>query len=159
MSESRPPYDFAPPASKLHFQDITVSVVNAWNRAGYAWQDLVDGFGGGDGAGMPSEGMFRELAQDMVEARLKGQPEAELRRLMRSRLYRRHYDIDRHLDFMDGSDEDTDRAELLGRAVWNCLFDRMKRQYVEPDSLEEDDESEDDDVPEPDQLALPLYSP
>lgn len=123
-----------PQARRLRFADLCAAALQAFARAGYEWPDLVEGFGDGGGTGLPPEGTFRDLAVDVVGTTLKGQPEAELRRLMRSRLYRRHLDVDAHFDFMDENEENTDRAELIGRAVWDCLRCRMEGQWDRDDA-------------------------
>ncbi len=141
---------------RLVFLDLTRAVVETWERSGYPWPDLVDGFGGSDGTGLPPVDMFRDLALDVVEKRLNDQTEAELRRLMRSRVYRQHYDIDKHFDFISG-EEVIERNELIGLAVWRYLFFQMERQYVEPEDDEDDDDEEDDNEEDNrPQLALPL---
>jgi hypothetical protein len=157
VSASTPP-DKAPPETatrRLRFLDLAETVVTTWDRAGFAWPELVDGFGGGDGTGLPSLGTFEELAADVVTGQLSGQPEADLRRLMRSRLYHRHCDIDRHCDFING-DDNISRADLIAVAVWNHLYDRMEREYVEPKDGPEAEDCEDEREAATEQLALPL---
>ena len=140
-------------AKRLLFLNLTGTVVETWERSGYSWQELVDGFGGGDGTGLPPEDMFRDLALDVVQDRLRHEPEAQLRRLMRSRVYRGHYDVDQHSDFI-GGEESISRDELLGLAVWRYLSFQMERQYVEPEGDVEEDEDEEET--EPEQLTLLL---
>ena len=143
---------------RLLFLDLTRAVMETWERSGYPWQDLVDGFGGGDGTGLPPEDMFRDLALDVVQDWLKHEPEAQLRRLMRSRVYRGHYDVDQHSDFI-GGEQSISRDELIGLAVWRYLSFQMERQYVEPEGDVEEDEDEDDEdeeETEPEQLTLLL---
>ena len=145
-----------PEAKRLMLLDLAEAVVKTWERSGYPWQDLVDGFGGGDGTGLPPEDTFRDLALDVVQRRLKHEPEAELRRLMRSRVYRGHYDVDQHSDFI-GGEQSISRDELIGLAVWRYLAFQMERQYVEPEGdVEKDEDEEDEEETEPEQLTLLL---
>lgn len=131
-------------------QDLFRTAVEAWARYGFPWQEMVDGFGGGSsGLGMPPLDDFRGLARDAVEAELSRLPQKEERRLMRSRLYQKHQDVELHDGFTHGNRECINRDELLGLAVWNYLFAEMERQYVPlPSAYDFEDE--------PAQLSLPL---
>ena len=127
----------------------------AWTRFGFPWQEMVDGFGAGSGGlGMPPQDVFRDLARDAVDVELKDLPEGEMRRLMRSRLYRRHCDFEWHYGFTHGNRKAVYREELLWLAVWAYLCQEIEQQYrsQEADEKESDDEEGDD----PAQLVLPL---
>lgn len=147
--------DKAKPVMKtkpVTFQGLSQAVVAVWTRFGFPWQEMVDGFGAGSGGlGMPPQDVFRDLARDAVDLELKGLPEAEMRRLMRSRLYRRHCDFEWHYGFTHGNREGVYREELLWLAVWAYLCQEMDRQYSYSDLVDADDEAND-----PAQLALPL---
>ena len=147
-------------SKRLVFLDLVQAVIKTWDRSGYPWQVMVDGFGDGFGLGMPPIELFQEVAIDTVEAELVGQPQAELSRLMRSRLYHKHKDFELHYGFTHGNEDFVEREELLRLAVWTYLCREMERQYVEPRSFFDDDGQEDGDEEEesdePEQLALPL---
>ena len=143
------------PTKIRSFRDLGDAVVKAWERAGYGWQDMVEGYGAGSGgAGMPPQEMFEGVAEKTVDAELVGQPESELRRLMRSRLYQRHCDFDSHWGFTHGNEDYIERWELISNAVWEYLLAEMERQYAEQEEADdgEDEEDEDDNWP---QLTLP----
>ena len=135
-----------PKAKRILFSDLAAVTIRSCARAGFSWQDLVGGFGDGSGTGLPPVDSFSDLAVNTTDWELRDQPEAELRRIMRSRLYRRHRTDDSY-------DDDMERSQLIGLAVWNYLYDRMEREYVEVEGPEDEDEEE------PQQLTLPLNFP
>ncbi len=137
---------------RLMFRDLSKAAIDAWIRYGFSWQEMVDGFGGGsDGLGMPPLDDFRDLARWAVQAELSGLPGKEECRLMRSRLYQKHQDVELHYGFTHGNHDCMNRDELLWYAVWNYLCAEMGRQCVPPPSFY-DFEGED----EPEQLSLPF---
>lgn len=140
-----------PQTKRLTFQDLAQAVIKTWERSGFPWNEMVEGFGDSFGLGMPSLDLFTEVAMDTVEAELDGQSEAELRRLMRSRLYRKHLDFERHYEFTHGNEYYIERTNLLQLAVWSYLWSEIQRQYIEPPSIYDEEE---DDAPK--QLALLL---
>lgn len=126
----------------LVFTELGKAVIEAWERFGFSWSDMVEGFGAGAGGiGMPPQDDFYQLARNAVDIELKDQPETELRRLMRSRLYRRYRNFDWHYDFTHGNPDNIDRYELIGVAVWSHLYQEMEWQYEKLDT-EMDDEDE-----------------
>ena len=145
----------------MTFQGLSQAVVAAWTRFGFPWQEIVEGFGAGSGGlGMPPQDVFRDLARDAIDLELKGLPEGQMRRLMRSRLYRRHCDFEWHYGFTHGNRQGVYREELLWLAVWAYLCQEMERQYsysdpVDADPVDPKDE-EDGDEEDAAQLALPL---
>lgn len=141
-------------ATPITFLDLAKAVVDTWERSGYPWQELVDGFGDGFGLGMPCLDLFSEVAMDTVEAELESQSEVQLRRLMRSQFYRRHQDFERHSDFVHDNRDCITRTDLLQLAVWSYLWSEMQRQYREPPSFFDFEGQED----EPEQLVLPFES-
>ncbi len=151
--------DKAKPVMKtkpVTFQGLSQAVVAAWTRFGFPWYEMVDGFGAGSGGlGMPPQDVFRDLARDAVDLELKDLPEGEMRRLMRSRLYRRHCDFEWHYGFTHGNREGIYREELLWLAVWAYLCQEIERQYSYSDPVYAEDEA-DEKSGEPAQLTLSL---
>ncbi len=135
---------------RLMFRDLSKAAIDAWIRYGFSWQEMVDGFGGGsDGLGMPPLDDFRDLARDAVQAELSELLGKEECRLMRSRLYQKHQDVELHYGFTHGNHDCMNRDELLWYAVWNYLCSEMERQYAPPSSLYDFGDED-----EPEQLSL-----
>lgn len=140
------------PTPQITFLDLAKAVVETWERSGYPWEDLVEGYGDGFGLGMPCLDLFSEVALDTVEAELDCQSEVQLRRLMRSRFYRRHQDFELHADFVYDNRDCITRTDLIQLAVWSYLWAQMQRQHRGLPSALDSEEEED----EPEQLVLPF---